>query len=159
MFSIKATYEGGRFQLQEPLHYQGVAKVIVTLLEPKGEEEIEVLPENADRLSAEELRALRKHERFQAHGSIAIQMGEAELFQRLFDYSSGGLSFLSNRPFPKGRVLTASLKDPLNARHTILEFEFEVARSVAHGQGFKIGCKFTDQVDEALWHSLMRTQG
>ncbi|MDT8446791.1 MAG: PilZ domain-containing protein [bacterium] len=160
MFSVKATFHNGQFQLEDPLFFKGKAKVIVTLLEGDSldaSQSIEV--DDEDNLSEEELRALRRFERHRARGTITINEEGTEEAFKLFDYSKGGLSFISKRPFEKGRLLTAHLKDALDSSSSVLEFEFEVARSVEHGQEFKIGCKFTDDIDEGLWHDLMRTSG
>ena len=72
-----------------------------------------------------------------------------------FDYSAGGLSFISNRSFDVGVSLTASIKDPIEQDTSVLDFEFEVARVVDYNGKYKVGCKFFDEVDEEFWHSLM----
>lgn len=160
MFSIKATYKDGRFQLEEPLHFDGQAKVILTLLKAEAMGPVGHFSEgNQEELTEEQKKALRRHERHRARGTITInEEGVEEAFE-LFDYSKGGLSFISKRPFDKGRLLTAHLKDPMDPESSVLEFEFEVARAVTHEADFKIGCKFTDNIDEGLWHDLMRTSG
>jgi len=153
MFSIRAKYKEGQFHLDEPVFQKTPAKVIITLIEPTLEPEP---GEASGELTEEQKQALRKYERFAAKGKIVISQDNIEETMQLHDYSSGGLSFLSVTPFEKGLLLKAALKDPLDLQNSVLDFEFEVARSVLQEHHYQIGCKFTDNIDEELWHSLMR---
>ena len=108
-----------------------------------------------DEFSENDYTKIRKHKRYQAKGNISLVDNEEEQIYPLYDYSAGGLSFISDKPFEVGRSLTASIKDPIEQDTSVLDFEFEVARIENTGDNFKIGCKFFDEVDEEIWHSLM----
>lgn len=122
-------------------------------------DDLEMLPvdedDEDDELSEEYYSKIRKHKRYIANGNISLIEGETEIIYPLFDYSAGGLSFVSNTEFEVGISLTASIKDPIEQDMSVLDFEFEVARVVDFNGKFKIGCKFFDEVDEEIWHSLM----
>jgi len=120
-------------------------------------DDLEMLPvdDDDDELSEEYYSKIRKHKRFVANGNISLTEGETETIYPLFDYSAGGLSFVSDTEFDVGISLTASIKDPIEQDMSVLDFEFEVARVVEFNGKFKIGCKFFDDVDEEIWHSLM----
>ena len=119
-------------------------------------DDLEVMsPEDDDELSEEYYSKIRKHKRYIANGNISLIEGETEIIYPLFDYSAGGLSFVSDSEFDVGISLTASIKDPIEQDMSVLDFEFEVARVVDFNGKFKIGCKFFDEVDEEIWHSLM----
>ncbi len=125
-------------------------------LEDLEAEDLEVLPpDEDDELSEEYYSKIRKHKRYIANGNISLVDGDAEIIYPLFDYSAGGLSFISNTEFDVGISLTASIKDPIEQDMSVLDFEFEVARVVDFNGKYKIGCKFFDEVDEEIWHSLM----
>ena len=119
-------------------------------------EDLEVLPpDEDDELSEEYYSKIRKHKRYIANGNISLIEDEEETIYPLFDYSAGGLSFISDKEFDVGVSLTASIKDPIEQDMSVLDFEFEVARVVDYNEKYKIGCKFFDEVDEEIWHSLM----
>jgi hypothetical protein len=119
-------------------------------------DDLEVMStEDDDELSEEYYSKIRKHKRYIANGNISLIEGETEIIYPLFDYSAGGLSFVSDSEFDVGISLTASIKDPIEQDMSVLDFEFEVARVVDFNGKFKIGCKFFDEVDEEIWHSLM----
>ncbi len=120
------------------------------------DDDLEVLPpDDDDELSEEYYSKIRKHKRYIANGNISLIDGDSEIIYPLFDYSAGGLSFVSDTEFDVGVSLTASIKDPIEQDMSVLDFEFEVARVVDFNGKFKIGCKFFDEVDEEIWHSLM----
>ena len=108
-----------------------------------------------EEFSEEDYAKIRKHKRYDAKGNISVIESDEEQVFPLYDYSAGGLSFLSDTPFKVGRSLTASIKDPIEQDTSVLDFEFEIARIEGSGKKYKIGCKFSDQVDEEIWHSLM----
>lgn len=119
-------------------------------------DDLEVLPpDDDDELSEEYYSKIRKHKRYIANGNISLIEDDQETVYPLFDYSAGGLSFISDKEFDVGISLTASIKDPIEQDMSVLDFEFEVARVVDFNGKFKIGCKFFDEVDEEIWHSLM----
>jgi len=119
-------------------------------------DDLEVMStEDDDELSEEYYSKIRKHKRYIANGNISLIEGETEIIYPLFDYSAGGLSFVADNEFDVGISLTASIKDPIEQDMSVLDFEFEVARVVDFNGKYKIGCKFFDEVDEEIWHSLM----
>lgn len=125
-------------------------------MEDLAADDLEVLPpDDDDELSEEYYSKIRKHKRYIANGNISLVEGENEIIYPLFDYSAGGLSFISDTEFDVGISLTASIKDPIEQDMSVLDFEFEVARVVDFNGKYKIGCKFFDEVDEEIWHSLM----
>jgi hypothetical protein len=182
MFSIKGIFKSNKIHLIEPLNIRKKTNVIITILDE--EREIEDATSVSDTLDVEDIDDLsfeddspdsggddsladesefseeyyakiRKHKRYIANGNISLIDGDNEVVFPLFDYSAGGLSFISNRPFDVGKSLTASIKDPIEQDTAVLDFEFEVARVVDFDGKYKIGCKFFDEVDEEIWHSLM----
>lgn len=182
MFSIKGIFKNNKLHLIEPLNIKGKTNVIITILdedeyaEPKRMdsddgldiEEIDDFsddlplddidtdqPSDDEEFSEEYYAKIRKHKRYIANGNISLIDGDKEVVYPLFDYSAGGLSFISNRPFEVGVSLTASIKDPIEQDTSVLDFEFEVARVVDYNGKYKVGCKFFDEVDEEIWHSLM----
>ncbi len=181
MFSIKGIFKNNKLHLVEPLNIRKKANVIITILddEPYSEsvsEEVEALTIDetddfsddleieevdsddgfdSDEFSEEYYAKIRKHKRYIANGNISLIDGDKEVVFPLFDYSAGGLSFISNRSFDIGVSLTASIKDPIEQDMSVLDFEFEVARVVDYNGKYKVGCKFFDEVDEEIWHSLM----
>ncbi len=181
MFSIKGIFKNNKVHLIEPLNIKKRTNVIITVLDEEGldanftlgesmdidqvedlsGEEFELEPakndqlEETDEFSEEYYAKIRKHKRYIANGNIALIDGDKEIVFPLFDYSAGGLSFISNRPFEVGKSLTASIKDPIEQDMSVLDFEFEVARVVDFNGKYKVGCKFFDEVDEEIWHSLM----
>ena len=157
MFSIKGIYKDDKFHLNEPLHFKENANVIITILDEQQADSDGLLEEAfADDESDDDFSAMRKHKRFMAKGNIALIDGDDETDFKLYDYSAGGLSFLSDDPiFERGQALTASIKDPVDRDMSILDFDFKVARCEPFEDKYKVGCMFTDGVDEELWHQLM----
>ncbi len=180
MFSIKGIFKNNKLHLVEPLNIKKKANVIITILddepfndsmdEPAASVSIgdsddfaedltmgadDPSDDASDEFSEEYYAKIRKHKRYIANGNIALIDGDKEVVYPLFDYSAGGLSFISNRSFDVGVSLTASIKDPIEQDTSVLDFEFEVARVVDYNGKFKVGCKFFDEVDEEIWHSLM----
>ena len=179
MFSIKGIFKNNKLHLIEPLNIKRKTNVIITILDDEeyaGDDLSEVDSDEETFDSDDDLMAdiesedqsldeegfseeyyakIRKHKRYIANGNISLIDGDKEVIYPLFDYSAGGLSFISNRPFDVGISLTASIKDPIEQDTSVLDFEFEVARVVDYNGKYKVGCKFFDEVDEEIWHSLM----
>lgn len=158
MFSIKGIYSQGRIHLQEPLYYQEDCKILVTRIKAKPQAKADA--EDFDLAELENLEegqfsGQRQHQRKRAKGKISLTEHNMEYIFPLYDYSSGGLSFLSGDSFEKGRKIIAAIKDPLNPAQTLLDFHLEVMRSLAFTGGYKVGCRFAAGMDEELWHSLM----
>ncbi|MCP4294944.1 MAG: PilZ domain-containing protein [Proteobacteria bacterium] len=171
MFSIKGIYENGAIQLLEPLPIEGDTDVIITFLddEPQAElgsgdkvsnpDEIPSSVEIEDEQQTDEYyEKFRKHKRYQAKGIINLISDEEndESFP-LNDYSAGGLSFISERPFEVNKVVTASLKYVAAGEVLEMKFEIEVKRLIGGDteKKIKVGCQFLDNVDEELWHMIM----
>jgi len=183
MFSIKGVFKDNTIHLLEPLKIKKRTDIIITfmdeesgstddsyteesddlLLEDDFSEDISIMDtsdEEEDEPDEEEYSEdyyskIRKHKRYTAHGNIALIEDDVETVFSLFDYSAGGLSFVSDKIFEVGVSLTASIKDPIDQDMSVLDFEFEVARVVDFNGKYKVGCKFFDEVDEEIWHSLM----
>ncbi len=179
MFSIKGIFKNNKLHLIEPLNIKNKANVIITILDDEeyadgdlqdavsieetdnsDDDLMEDIisddqPLNEEGFSEEYYAKIRKHKRYIANGNISLIDGDREVIYPLFDYSAGGLSFISNRAFDVGVSLTASIKDPIEQDTSVLDFEFEVARVVDYNGKYKVGCKFFDEVDEEIWHSLM----
>ncbi len=180
MFSIKGIFKNNKLHLIEPLNIKRKTNVIITILDDdfseQGVSQADTLsiedagsysddlplddidtdqPRDDEEFSEEYYAKIRKHKRYIANGNISLIDGENEVVFPLFDYSAGGLSFISNRSFEVGVSLTASIKDPIEQDTSVLDFEFEVARVVDYNGKYKVGCKFFDEVDEEIWHSLM----
>lgn len=184
MFSIKGIFKNNTIHLIEPLNIRKKTNVIITFLEDEGEieeesfiefedpefdddddnsfeEMIDSEPDDLDsspyddELSEDYYSKIRKHKRYLAKGNISLIEGDQEITYPLYDYSAGGLSFIADKVFDVGKSLTASIKDPIEQDTSVLDFEFEVARVENYEGQYKIGCKFFDEVDEEIWHSLM----
>ena len=183
MFSIKGIFIDNKIKLSEPLKVKQRTNVIVTFLDEDNFHqdnssavddfpETDILFDDDDRDLEdpesdllgegdglkEDYTKIRKHKRYTAKGNISLIEGGKERLFPLFDYSAGGLSFISKEKddiFQEGRLLTASIKDPIEQDTSVLDFEFEIARVENMGERFKIGCKFIDEIDEEIWHSLM----
>ncbi|MDX2471353.1 MAG: PilZ domain-containing protein [SAR324 cluster bacterium] len=162
MFSLKGTYIDGKIHLDEPLHFTGKADIMVTQMDlpeqvqdSSSSADFDFDIENDPVLNEDAYRDQRNQERYKAKGFIGIACESGECAYPLFDYSSGGLSFLSKDSFDKGTLLTAAIKDPMDPSSTLLDFEFEVMRELPFTRGFKVGCRFVEMMDEELWHSLM----
>lgn len=181
MFSIKGIYKNKTIHLIEPLHIKKQTNVIITFMDTEEgaddssyeedeefmedsstfedtlttEEEDEEETSTGDELSEEYYSKIRKHKRYIANGNISLIEDDKETTYPLFDYSAGGLSFISDKIFDIHVSLTASIKDPIEQDTSVLDFEFEVARIEEFEGKYKVGCKFFDEVDEEIWHSLM----
>ncbi len=179
MFSIKGIFKDNKIKLSEPLKIEKRTNVIITFLEDDTFTQDDLstgdLPESKvllnekdhgleesnngfpseEELPGEDCARIRKHKRYRAKGNISFVDRDEELIYPLFDYSAGGLNFISDRLFEVGRSITASIKDPNERGAPGLDFEFEVARVENNGENFKIACKFFDEVNEKVWHSLM----
>ena len=185
MFSIKGVFKDNKIVLSESLKIDKKTPVIITFLDPEKSTARSRIPdfeedfaseknltdsddftadtmlegEDAEELTEQDYTRVRKHKRYPAKGNISlIGLDGDETEEKsyaLYDYSAGGLSFISDQPLKVGRTLTASIKDPIEQDTSVLDFEFEVARVENRGDHYKIGCKFFDDVDEEIWHSLM----
>lgn len=167
MRSIKAVYQDGKIKLDTPIDFNGSSKVVLTFLDaehhsvdPKeiaGKYHLNTLPTLSEKeeQSEEYYKQLRQYKRFKAHGTLIVEEGGIESKYDLFDYSAGGLSFIADKPFEVDKEITAKIK--YTASEEVLELNFDIIpkRVIIDGDDFRIGCQFTDQVDEELWHMVM----
>jgi hypothetical protein len=153
MFSIKGKFKDNKLFLGEPLNIQAESDVILTFLDADDNAQPSFL--QVEEENEQYYEKLRKHKRYPAQGSISLTVDDEEVVYKLRDYSAGGLSFTADRIFLPGTIVTASIKDPIEKEVSILDFEFEVARVVKLDDQYIVGCKFFDDVDEELWHSLV----
>ncbi len=169
MKSIRGTYENGTIKLLDTIKLEGEANVIITFLDDEfpfpdsqqsgdvvsaGQEIEQTIPE--DEYPEDYYEKLREHKRYKARGNITIVQSDEELVFPLIDYSAGGLGFMADRVFPLGNNIIAALK--YNASGEVLVMDFEiVVRGVFEEEDdrYKIGCQFSDNVDEELWHTIM----
>jgi len=169
MFSIKGTYENGKIKLLEPINIKKDTSVIITFLDhdipfsmdsgtsvnagrPGGDDPVE-----HEAHTEAYYEKLRQHKRYPATGNITI-VGDSEEDQTypLNDYSSGGLSFFSDRVFQVGEEITATLKYSAGEELLVMDFNMEVRGVFEADDGrYKIGCQFDDTIDEQLWHTIM----
>ncbi|OGG95103.1 MAG: hypothetical protein A2508_05925 [Candidatus Lambdaproteobacteria bacterium RIFOXYD12_FULL_49_8] len=166
MFSIKAVYRDKSFVLTEPLDLDGSTKVILTLLGDQTEaEDSDSLISDEDDFGLDDSpfsqdgRAMRAFPRYQAKGELLVFSGNKEIKFRLIDYSKGGLGFFSIHAFEAGTLLRAAIPDPIFTNHHQFDFDFEVARSIPIKGGFQIGCRFAEEIDLDLWHSIASAGG
>ena len=150
MITVKGQYEDGKIKLSKPLILEENSDVIITFLDPEDAGYVE--KEEKDEAYYEGLRA---HKRFQATGNITLIEGDDEVDYPLNDYSSGGLSFFSDHVFEDDKPITATFKYNAAGEILVMEFEIQVKRSIEQEDKYMIGCQFTDNVDEDLWHTVM----
>ena len=172
MKSIRGTYENGTIKLLDPVTLPNETNVVITFLDDDfplpeqqapGQEEGDqssepAIPVEKDEKPEEYYEKLRKHKRYKARGNITIVYEGEELQFPLNDYSAGGLSFFSDRLFNIDSVITATLKYNASGEVLVMEFEISVRRIFEEEEEdnrFKVGCQFTDDVDEELWHTIM----
>ncbi len=170
MFSIKGTYENGKIKLLEPINLSEDSNIIITFLDhdiPFSTEAAVTSETNAsqsdfsDDIEIEEhpeeyYETLREHKRYKATGNITVVKGSKEETFPLNDYSSGGLSFFSDRLFTVSSEITAALRYSAGEEELVMDFNMEVRGVFDQDDGtYKIGCQFDDQVDEQLWHTVM----
>lgn len=168
MFSIKGTYENGQIKLLEPINIKEDTDVIITFLdhdipfstEPRSvstpAESTDDVAIERDEHSEEYYERLRQHKRYKATGNITIVGDSKDETFPLNDYSSGGLSFISDRLFTVPEEITATLKYSAGDEMLVMDFNMEVRGVFETDDGkYKIGCQFDDNVDEQLWHTVM----
>ena len=173
MLSIKGIYRNGKIFLLEPLPTnQQESDLIITFLKVSNssqeikDEQLEHQESGLDAVQSiqgdeADFKALRKHERHKAHGKIHIADSDSETSYSLYDYSAGGLSFLSDKPFDVNSNITAAVHYTAAGEELTINFEiivrrvFEFEGKARVGCELKIGCQFTDDMDEELWHTII----
>ena len=170
MISIKGIFENGEIKAEvEPgTEIPDNAKILITFLSNDEQEDasplesVESIEEPVSEIEIEEpksedyYKSLREFQRVAATGNITIIDGESHDTYRLFDYSQGGLCFISNRQFGVGTHISAGITDPSMPDMVLMELEMEVRGMFKSDNSFKIGCMFLDKVDEDLWHGLLQ---
>lgn len=160
-------YENGKIKLMEPLDVNGTSEVIITFLDGEacsvkpeeiaGKYHLNTIPTLSEKeaQSEEHYKKIRQYKRFKAHGTLIVEENDVEHTYDLYDYSAGGLSFICDKPFEVDTEITAKIK--YTASDEVLELHFDITpkRVIIDGDNFRIGCQFTDQVDEELWHMVM----
>ena len=170
MQSLYGIYENGKIILQEKLpdnipESSNVLVTFVTEVDDIQESDDEIMDpvsvENEEEEENEEYyRSIREFERVEAEGKITIIDEDDQTTLPLKDYSQGGLSFISDKPYPVGHIVSAGITDPGNTDLVLMELKMEI-RGVfkTDDDQFKIGCMFLDSVDEDLWHGLLQYLG
>ena len=172
MLSIKGIYRDGKIYLLEPLPTNQESDLIITFLKESNSSQ-ELKKEGLENQNSaldtvqdiqgdeENYKALRKHERHKANGNIYIADSNGETTYPLYDYSAGGLSFLADKEFDINSNITAAVHYTAAGEELTINFEIIVRRvfefeGVAKvGCELKIGCQFTDDMDEELWHTII----
>ena len=167
MLSVKAVYQDGKIKLLEPLNFHGISDVVITFLDNEndgikpediaGKYSLKTIPTLSEKeeQSEEYYKKIRQFTRYKAHGTLILEHEGNETAYSLYDYSAGGLSFICDKPFEVDEKITAKIK--YTASDEVLELNFDIIpkRVIIDGSDFRIGCQFTDQVDEELWHMVM----
>ncbi|MDH5561581.1 MAG: PilZ domain-containing protein [Deltaproteobacteria bacterium] len=157
MKTIKGTYKNGKIVFFEPVFLPKSSKVIVTAnrmrkdCKSKGLQSLEAKDVNYNQI--------RKNERIRAHGKITILHKDEKNSFHIYDYSKGGLCFLSHKDFAVDDLIHAGIMDPHNEGSSLMELKLSV-RGVFENEGKRqVGCRFEDPLDEDLWHGLMQFIG
>jgi PilZ domain len=169
MQSLYGIYENGKITLQEKFRGKlpDSSNVLVTFVsEEDGIEDMqsETLEASGGEVGGgnneEYYRSIREFERVEAEGKITVIDENEQITLPLNDYSQGGLSFISQKPFNVGHVISAGITDPGNTELVLMELKMEI-RGVfkTDDEAYKIGCMFLDPVDEDLWHGLLQYLG
>ncbi len=169
MQSLYGIYEDGKITLSEklPRNIPESSNVLITFIsdaetDTVGPIELEDAPVEAveEEKSEEYYKSIREFERVEAEGKITIIDEEEQSTLPLNDYSQGGLSFISEKPFNVGHEISAGITDPGNTDLVLMELKMEI-RGVFKTDDdlYKVGCMFLDPVDEDLWHGLLQYLG
>lgn len=167
MITLSGVYDNGEIELDvsPDQNIPGTSEVLVTFLSGKKEVLKSLVKEEKDELSSlvasdeqdeEYYESIREYKRVKAHGDITIIEQDAPCSYPLFDYSQGGLSFISERKFNVEQKISAGITDPSNPDVVLMELEMEVRGMYSFDDGYKVGCMFLDPVDEDLWHGLLQ---
>ncbi len=163
MQSLHGIFENGKIRLLQPLpgNIPDSSNVLVTFVIDEGEptdeaEELNVAEGKLDK-SEEYYQSIREFERVEARGNITIINQDEQFVFPLNDYSQGGLSFISDRQFNVGQLISSGISDPSNPELVLMELKMEI-RGIfkTDDNQYKIGCMFLDPVDEDLWHGLLQ---
>lgn len=163
MQSLHGIFENGKIKLLHPLpeNLPQSSNVLVTFVVDDETAKASVdMPDSANgkqEKSEEYYQSIREFERVEAHGNITIIDGDDQAVFPLNDYSQGGLSFISERQFNVGQLISSGIMDPSNPDLVLMELKMEIRGIFKNDEGtFKIGCMFLDPVDEDLWHGLLQ---
>ncbi|MCP4751073.1 MAG: PilZ domain-containing protein [Proteobacteria bacterium] len=168
MLSLHGIYENGKITLMYPSSRQlpEDSEVLVVFVEDTARKGSETTIDGDSKEDNEEYyKSIREFERVEAQGTISIIDQNARYTFALNDYSQGGLSFISDKEFHIGQIVSSGISDPANPDMVLMELEMEVRGIFSvettetvreNEQHFKIGCQFVDPVDEDLWHGLLQ---
>jgi len=152
MISIQGKYKNGKIHLPKPENeISDYAEVVITFLTNSKNESSKV-PKNINKSGGSDQ---RQFERVKAHGNITVIDRLDRYVFPLFDYSQGGLSFVAGIKFEKPLQISAGISDPSSPEIVLMELEMEVRGAHEIGKGYKIGCMFSDPMDEELWHGIL----
>jgi hypothetical protein len=166
MHSIYGIYENGKITLRNslPENIPDSSPVLVTFVvddETSKTDDVELaIPDDDKPVNVNAgpgFQSMREFERVKAHGSITVIDQENQYSFPLNDYSQGGLSFLSQRHFIVGQMISAGITDPSNPDLVLMELQMEIRGVIKNEDDqLRIGCMFLDPVDEDLWHGLLQ---
>lgn len=158
MQSVHGVYENGKIFIKRlpSGRLPSASNVIITFTDPDSTQNRASFSVGESGKESEDFESLREFERVPASGEITI-IDEKERFTfSLFDYSQGGLCFVSSKGFEIGKNISSGIIDPSNPGDILMELKMEVRGVFEFDDKFKIGCMFLDPVDEDLWHGLLQ---
>ncbi len=161
MLSIRGNYQNGKITLKTSgMEIPDASQVLLTFLTKETSNGVKSNDQSfkADEHDDDYYQAVRAHERVKAHGKITIIRFLDQMTFPLFDYSQGGLSFISNQPFEIGGDIGAAISDPSDPELVLMELDMEVRGIFLtdRDQEYKVGCMFKNPMDEELWHGVLQ---
>lgn len=159
MLTLRGKYSEGTITLfGDETQLPESSEVLVTVMGETPEADDEAVEIQVDEHSEDHYKSIRQFKRVKAKGNITIIDKDGRNVFRLNDYSQGGLSFIAPKAYPTKMEISAGISDPSNPEMILMELEMEV-RGVFNADQenhFKIGCKFSNSLDEELWHGLLQ---
>ncbi|MBU2515618.1 PilZ domain-containing protein [bacterium] len=162
MQSLHGIFENGKIKLLHPLpkNLPDSSNVLVTFVIDDGvskNDKVQSAAKGKQEKSEEYYQSIREFERVEARGNITIIDQDDQFVFPLNDYSQGGLSFISDRLFGAGQLISSGITDPSNPELVLMELKMEVRGIFKNDdKSYKVGCMFLDPVDEDLWHGLLQ---
>jgi len=131
MQSLHGIYENGKIKLLQPLpdSLPESATVLITFVDegaisgdsPGSAAANQPVEADVPGVSPE---SMREFERVKAHGNITIIDRDEQFTFPLNDYSQGGLSFISDRVFEVGHLISAGIIDPTNPDLVLMNYRW-----------------------------------
>lgn len=161
MLSIKGVYQNGKITLKTSgLEIPDASQVLLTFMTDEKPIIAKIQAQNfkTDEHGEDYYQGIRAHERVKAHGKITIIKALDQMTFQLFDYSQGGLSFISDQPFEIGKNISAAISDPSDPELVLMELDMEVRGIFLTDKEkeYKVGCMFVNSMDEELWHGVLQ---